>query len=86
MLHGIGSFLDILLYDPLFKPLETNEEAHGLRKRTYFRSNDKLYRVSQGLITSVGMQPPVGVYQWARSLLKNVFCERRTCLCNSISV
>ena len=51
ILHGIGSFLDILVYDPLFKPLEGTEEAHGLRRRSYFRTNDKLYRASKGLIT-----------------------------------
>lgn len=85
ILHGLGSFLDILVYDPLFKPLDEKESAHGLRIRSYFRANDKLYRASKSLITfpvrdgfvgggkDLGAQMgelPVGVYQWTRAWLR----------------
>jgi hypothetical protein len=85
ILHGLGSFLDILLYDPLFKPLEDKQEARGLRRRSYFRANDKLYLASKNLITfpvydsaagrskdlgTKNGQLPVGVYQWARAWLR----------------
>ncbi|HSQ18979.1 MAG TPA: hypothetical protein VLR92_01260 [Blastocatellia bacterium] len=85
ILHGLGSFLDILVYDPLFKPLDNNENAHGLRTRSYFRANDKLYVASKSLTTFLvhdsspggGNHPghktgqlPVGIYQWARAWLR----------------
>jgi hypothetical protein len=85
ILHGLGSFLDIFVYDPLFKPLGAEQKAHGLRRKSYFRSNDKLYVASKNLIafpvndiaaggdkdlgTKTG-QLPVGVYQWARAWLR----------------
>lgn len=71
ILHGLGSFLDVWLYDPLFKPLEGHEPAHGIRGWSYFRTNDKVYRASECLIT-VGdkLTRPVGVYQWVRAWLR----------------
>lgn len=85
ILHGMGSFLDIFIYDPLFKPLDDNAKVHGLRRRSYFRANDKLHLVSKNLIifavhntsaagakdpgTKTG-QLPTGVYQWARAWLR----------------
>jgi hypothetical protein len=85
ILHGLGSFLDIWVYDPLFKPLDDKDEVHGLRRRSYFRANDKLYRASKNLTvfsvhgssadggkdvgTKTG-QLPVGIYQWARAWLR----------------
>jgi hypothetical protein len=77
--------LDIWVYDPLFKPLDNKQEAHGLRRKAYFRANDKLYLASKNLIafpvpdSAAGggkdlrtktEQPPVGVYQWARAWLR----------------
>jgi hypothetical protein len=66
LLHGLGSFLDVLVYDPLFKPLDDSATAKGLRARGYFRSNDALYRQAK---TIVG-QTPTGLYQFARAWLQ----------------
>ena len=76
IVHGLGSFLDIWVYDPFFKHWTPKGEAHGLRRKAYFRSNDKIYLASKKLITfqahdaptSGGL--PVGVYQWARAWLR----------------
>src|SRR6185437_6035944 len=85
ILHGLGSFLDVLVYDPLFKPLDHNQDVHGLRRRSYFRANDKLYGAAKSLITysahegsadagqDLGTRPrqlPTGLYQWARAWLR----------------
>lgn len=67
MLHGLGSFLDVFVYDPLFKPLPAARQAHGLRRFSYFRSNDALYRAAQAL---AGGGLPTGLYQWARAWLR----------------
>ncbi len=61
VLHGLGSFLDPLLYDPLFKPLDvTHSEpvgkapgprAHRLRAaiEQYLHKNDSLYQLANEL-------------------------------------
>jgi hypothetical protein len=49
VLHGVGSFLDVLLYDPLFKPLDAtaNKGRHSISELKYFRRNDELYGLAK---------------------------------------
>src|SRR5438128_1511037 len=57
VLHGVGSFLDPLLYDPLFKPDFTLGKRFSalkyFRAKKYFRSNDRLYLLA-GRFASFG--------------------------------
>jgi hypothetical protein len=77
VLHGIGSFLDPLLYDRLFKPADT--VAHEAVKHKYFHKNDELYRLAKEMTDAphgqdshaTGARVPGGMYQWARAWLNS---------------
>jgi hypothetical protein len=75
VLHGIGSFLDPLLYDHLFKPrsLTANERSDRFPKWKYFRANDELFRLAIAETKHGSAEvrsPPGGMYQWARVWLR----------------
>lgn len=81
VLNGLGSFLDIILYDPLFKPLDLGSGKKPLVAGKYFRANDELYllasRLSTPLDASPGQDsgtgaksPPGRMFQWARTWLR----------------
>ena len=81
VLNGLGSFLDIFLYDPLFKPLDSGSGKKPLVAGKYFRANDELYRLARQLSTPAGASqgqdsgagtksPPGGMFQWARTWLR----------------
>jgi hypothetical protein len=67
-LHGIGGFLDPLLYDPLFKPRDTVSHDAGEQKavqestrspsglQIYLHNNDDLYRLAKGMIVGLELQ------------------------------
>ena len=69
VLHGIGSFLDPLLYDRLFKPAD--KVAHEAVSHKYFHKNDQLYRLAKEITDAPGAGVPGGMYQWARAWLNS---------------
>jgi hypothetical protein len=86
VLHGIGSWLDPVLYDRLFKPPEAVSQGPvqksdrlraGIHK--YFHKNDDLYRLAKKTtddldmpnIQAPGGRVPGGMYQWARAWLNS---------------
>jgi hypothetical protein len=76
VLHGVGSILDLLLYDRLFKPRSITgaEGIGGFLKWKYFRANDELFRLAvaetkHGSSAEI-KSPPGGMYQWARVWLR----------------
>ena len=81
VLNGLGSFLDVLLYDPFFKPAEPGRDKKPFATGKYFRANDELYRLALQLSiranASQGQDsgretksPPGGMFQWARTWLR----------------
>ena len=75
-LHGIGGFLDSILYDRLFRlrGLNADERINRFLKWRYFRANDELFRLAVAETkhgSSVEIKsPPGGMYQWARVWLR----------------
>jgi hypothetical protein len=69
-LHGIGSFLDPLLYDPLFKPRDNvphqaadqKEVQESTRSRSwiqgYLHKNDNLYQLAKKMTDFPGLSNP----------------------------
>ena len=86
VLHGLGSWLDLLLYDPLFKPSDPPAtgpqppEKNGLFGST-FHKNDRLHHLAIEITDYPGKQQqtgeatsagvPGGMYQWARAWLNS---------------
>lgn len=77
VLYGFGSWLDILVYDPLFRPRGKHPKSeHGWIWR-YVHKNDEVYLLAMQMtgVTvvekthSVDRDPPGGMYQWARTWL-----------------
>jgi hypothetical protein len=85
VLHGLGSWLDPLLYDPLFKPSDPPAtdcqppDKKGFQK--YFHKNDRLHHLAIEITDYPGKQQqtgeakkpdvPAGMYQWARAWLNS---------------
>jgi hypothetical protein len=77
VLHGLGSFLDVLVYDPLFRPRDHSDAQRARGSKGYFHSNDELYRQAKRVTAFAGSgdqaevkSPPGGMYQWARAWLR----------------
>lgn len=73
-LYGIGSWLDRLVYDPLFKPTDPATPIPAKKGMwNYFHKNDRLHRLAIEITdypdkaTRAGV--PGGMYQWARAWL-----------------
>jgi hypothetical protein len=84
VLDGIGSWLDPLLYDRLFKPsdlVEGSDHKSGMSR--YLHKNDPLYRLAnemtdvpeESYLPSPETRVPGGMYQWARAWLNSHSAE-----------
>lgn len=79
VLHGLGSWLDPLLYDRLFKPQDPapgEPPPSRTAIRSYFHKNDDLYKLAKRMTDvpkpddrTPGARIPGGMYQWARTWL-----------------
>ena len=75
-LHGIGSWLDPFLYDPLFKPADAAAPESAKKGAPgYFHKNDRLFRLAIEITDypgkAAGAGVPGGMYQWARAWLNS---------------
>jgi hypothetical protein len=58
ILHGIGSFLDVLIYNPFFRPLDPFDAKDARTVKEYFRANDELYHQAKGVTALPGTGDP----------------------------